>query len=228
MWTVFLTANVLFSAYECWGDETPRLWDLSYSQAASISVSTGPSGLVSPSISYSPQFGIFFDRLHFGLGARFLSAIGVRPVGFAPVDNSGLPATMILYDPLIFAINAMFTVNYEFLRVNNHHFELGGNADLIGVGFGKSSRSRYIASDITLNGLQPTNTPLLNVRNFVNDRGQLNAELYVKYTYKETWGFRIGYGRLTLETKSDIPLVGGVERFRTQTNLIILAADYRI
>jgi hypothetical protein len=146
----------------------------SWSQSADLAAG-GASGATKIDASYSPLLSLFDDRLTLGLGARF----GVFLLGdnsFRPVD-SGSSGDLALQAPVALSINAFVQARIRVIG----GFELGGNIDVIGYGFGPTSSGA--------NGAHAAHFNVLALGS--GDRGQLDSEFFVGWR-AEHWGVRAG------------------------------------
>lgn len=106
--------------------------------------------------------------------------------------------TFLIQSPQVNAINVVIHLGYQI----TNRFAVGFNIDAIGISIGSKKTGSYI------NGVfgqqeqgKPTAFNLLLISD--NDLGTLNSELFVKYKWKEKWGFKGGLQFLFTEYTTD-------------------------
>lgn len=146
-----------------------------------------------------------------GAGARFTNYFGSdQYYTTAPAElTSGKTGPAVFFsedipqniDTVIFnsaQVNA-FNISLNFTYNIYKKFTLGFNIDAIGFSFGGTKDGFYLGNGGT--GLATTARPtafnLLLISD--NDKGSLNSEFFVQYTFNKKWGAKLGYQYLFTE-----------------------------
>lgn len=181
-------------------------------------------------------------KLAVGIGGRFTSYFGANQYYItAPAElTSGSTGPFVIFkenivenidtflikSPQVNCLNVLINLRYKC----NEKIIVGFNIDVIGFSFGGSKRGNYI------NGFQggmenasPTNFNLLLISD--NDRGSLNSELYGKYYWNDTWGFKLGAQFLFTEYTTDTEVQQTPEpndRFRNKSLMIAVGVTHKL
>lgn len=183
-------------------------------------------------------------KLKFGYGLRLTSYFGYQnSYKSAPaqiVKQTSGPAVLFAktleknlnfiesFNPQINFINSYIILQYTFAQ----KFDIGFNIDIIGFGIGGNTDALF------KNSLQSkTTTPVsVSQANFnlllidVNDIGNLNSELFLRYWITQKWAAKIAINHFFTEIKTDImiqTIPSQNDRFRLVSDLITIGVTFK-
>jgi hypothetical protein len=199
-----------------------------WSQTVDLATGLGSSRFTG-AVSWNHFYGLFDQRLHVGLGARFASFLGSGVIPYTTADASLIRAnevnTLSVEDPQAHSLNAQFLIRFRAVA----GLELGFDIDLVGFAFGPSRSGSYAATDPRFAGAQRASVSgfdlLLGGK---ADRGQLDSEFYLAWWFTERWAVRAGLSHFASGYTTDTKLDNGADRYRASQNLGFLAVSWRL
>ena len=176
------------------------------------------------------------EKLHLGLGVRLAYTFGnLVEYTTAPAKHTkSMDAidTIRVENPMLFSTNLSLNASYHF----TNKWSIGCNIDAIGFSFGKKTVANYYPS-FASQSETPARKQLLDekitptVNNFLvfgnYTKGSICAEAFIRYTHKDRYSYKLGYGHYTSEYESS-KRIGHNDnyRFRNTSAKILIGFGY--
>lgn len=198
-------------------------------------------------LSYGHQWKLFKkQKWEAGVGLRFTSGFGEKqeyvtaPARLSRTSTipflvvvSGQQTenwdTLTVQRPLVNSFNLTANFGYHF----NARWSTGFNIDLIGFSFGRTSSAILTSDGVTRTEPLAKEVPFNLLLTGDLDKGTLNSEFFIKYSWNDQWGLRAIYQFYFSEYETSTlhqvaPDGTEVYRFRQKQNNFGLGLSYQL